>query len=343
MGATSPHSKEPLFSTVLPCAGFALTLLLLFTMWTAKPFLIMRGELEKAKQLYEREIEKKPGTRDWKLFFGFAQCLIQLDELEAASEMCDRAIALAPKEGVPYVARGTVAYECSRYQDALNDCEKAVSLGCPEKYVYPIRAAANIALKKLDDALADCDRLQSFSTGVEIGVVHILRSVVASYKGNFNEAIEHCNAVLKLDPKNVIALNNRGHFYTALGRLDKARADLQLAESLKCPPRVAFHISCAKAQLALKEGDIRSALTYADKALQQRPNSPCVLFAHALVLTRNGDASGALAELDRAINIDPYSGESYWARSKAYEALSQPDKAEQDKQAYERLGYHPYL
>ncbi|HEY9777806.1 MAG TPA: hypothetical protein V6C81_28860 [Planktothrix sp.] len=50
-----------------------------------------------------------------------------------------------------------------------------------------------------------------------------------------------------------------------------------------------------------------------------------------------------MPELDRAISIDPYSGESYWARSLAHDAFSQPDKSEADKHDYTRLGYHPYL
>jgi tetratricopeptide (TPR) repeat protein len=304
---------------------------------------LQRGDFETAKQLYEKAIEENQGPQAWKLYLGLAQCQLQLCKPEAALELCDRAIAIAPNQGLCYQARAQAASDCNRYQDSLADCQKAVSLGCAEKFVCAIRAAANFGIKKFDEALADCDRLRTFSRDRELIAIYVLRSVIDGYKGNFDQAIEHCDAALRIDPNNVITLNNRGHYYTALGQLDKAHTDFQSAELLQMPPRIALHLMCGKSQLALKEGDVELALRYANQAVEQRPNSPCALFAHAVALTRKGDAQGALIELDRAISIDAYSAEAYWARSKAHEALSQTDKAEEDKREYERLGYRPYL
>jgi tetratricopeptide (TPR) repeat protein len=131
-------------------------------------------------------------------------------------------------------------------------------------------------LKQFDEALADLARFETFATKETALIsMYVLKSLIEGDRGHFDKSVEQCNLALKADPKNVIALINRAHSYCALGQLDKAHADLKSAQALRATPREAFHLQCARTQLALKEGDHKTALTVSDSVLQTHPNTPC--------------------------------------------------------------------
>jgi tetratricopeptide (TPR) repeat protein len=208
---------------------------------------------------------------------------------------------------------------------------------------YTNRALATFGMKKLDEALADCDQALKLCRAADSGKCLINRAMILAYRGNVDEAIDNCAKAIKVEPKNVLAHIFRGHVYAMKRQFDKARVDLDTASSLPCAPRETAYLICARAELELLGGNLESALTFANQALTIKQNWPRSLFVHALVSIHDKDIETALAELDQAITIDPFHAEAYWARSKAYETLSQTAKAEEDKQAYERLGYRPYM
>jgi tetratricopeptide (TPR) repeat protein len=302
---------------------------------------IQRGDIEGAKLLYQQCIEKKPDSYIGHL--GLAYCYVQLADPEQAILECGSALDCSNPSPQIYCARAAALFDCHRYEESKADCDKLISINCRKDLAYINRSLANFGMKKLDDALADCNEALTLSRGGDIAKCLTNRSIVLAYGGNLEEAIKDCTKAIKIDPKSVLARIFRGYYYAIKRQFDHAHADLDLTRSLPCPPRETAYLLCARAELELLEGDLESALSFANQALDIKPNWPRSLVALALVLIHKGDADTALAELDQAISRDPFHAEAYWARCKAYEVLSCGEKADQDKQAYERLGYRPHM
>ncbi|HEY9839407.1 MAG: tetratricopeptide repeat protein [Candidatus Sericytochromatia bacterium] len=96
--------------------------------------------------------------------------------------------------------------------------------------------------------------------------------------------------------------------------------------------------SCSKSEdlylfLAIdrfNRGDDKGALTTLELGLENLPDNPRLLASQGVVLNKLGRLDEALASLNRAIALDPKSGDAYTQRGGLYISLEQLDKAKAD-------------
>lgn len=153
--------------------------------------------------------------------------------------------------------------------------------------------------------------------------------------GYLDEALKDCNAAIEVDPKNPLALNNRGAVYAQQGDLEKALLDYEQAclggSDLSCnnfknirgySPKDKLTISKnlldeARQNFADKKWNL--AIDGASKVINLIPDN---LEAH---ITRSGAYANAgflelaLADIEMAIRLNPNDGMAYNNRGFVYE------------------------
>lgn len=144
--------------------------------------------------------------------------------------------------------------------------------------------------------------------------------------GNADEAIEHYEKAIALDPKLVQARLNLALAYTGRGQNALAVAQLRAAVAAD-PTFVAGHVNLGNA--LAKEGDAKAALASFRSAVKADPRSALAHNSLGLALQRSGDHAAAIVELREALAIDPdnwmshhYLGESLREKGETTEAIT---------------------
>ncbi|MGA2259776.1 MAG: tetratricopeptide repeat protein, partial [Thermoguttaceae bacterium] len=158
--------------------------------------------------------------------------------------------------------------------------------------------------------------------------IHLAQCTTLVQRGNtyfasheWDQAIACLSEVIRLDPKNAMAYNNRGVAYSFQGDDDKALADL--SEAIRLDPKCASAYG-SRAGLYSARGDYDRALADASKALQLDQR---VYYVRARVYAAKGKFAEAVADLNEAIRLDPTYPDAYAERGYAYTGKGDFDRA----------------
>jgi predicted O-linked N-acetylglucosamine transferase (SPINDLY family) len=186
------------------------------------------GELERAVELYEGLIGRKPD--DAEAHYKRANALNMLGRFEAAVAGYDRAVALKPDYANAYCNRGTVLERLGRWEEALASYERTLELNPADALTYYNRGSVLKELKRLEEALASYDR----AIGLRSDYVeaHFNRGNVLQALRQYQAAVGSYERVLELKPAFAEAFHARGLSLTNLRRLPEALASYDRAIAL---------------------------------------------------------------------------------------------------------------
>ena len=159
----------------------------------------------------------------------------------------------------------------------------------------------------------------------------LLGGLTFRQSGLWTDSMTLWNHTLAVDPKNPVALNNRGSARSHLGDLKGALADFNAAlESLPGNP-VSIR---GRGMIWLKLGRPKEALADFDEALRIDPKVTAIYLARGTARLQLGDLDGAAADLDRVLGEDPRNAEAlanrgviHHQRGRVAEALADYDAA----------------
>jgi len=154
---------------------------------------------------------------------------------------------------------------------------------------------------------------------------------------HYELAIEELTNHLKANPDSGIAYNNRGLAYSEMGQGDKALLDF--AKAIECLPddpvaylnRADLYMRAepaARLQEAIEDFTRAVAAGGADATLHRRRAYAC------LRANRLQDAVDSFSE---AIRLEPGFRQTYIDRGKAYQAMGEDQKAQQDSDTANKL------
>jgi tetratricopeptide (TPR) repeat protein len=127
------------------------------------------------------------------------------------------------------------------------------------------------------------------------------------YAGKLRESINACTKVIKSNPKNHVAYNNRGSNYDDLKQYDKALADYNMAAQIN--PRYAkSHFNMGNTHR--HTGDLDSAIADYTRAIQIDPNYSMAYNNRGVVYSMKDELKLALADFRKAILLDPQNMEA---------------------------------
>lgn len=249
-------------------------------------------------------IERAPSFRDATHLKAIA--LSRLGRVEEARQLLEGAAAGDPTDWRARYLLGLVLHSWG------NANGRSHTLLASSEYTdAALKRAATIGA-----LLADVERLHPGSPEV-----HTLRSIV---EPNHNEAIEHLDLALKLDPAFTDALVERASRWACLGKYESSLADFDAAiDAGHGGHRV--HGLRGLAYYHLSEWDeAERALT---EAIERNPLNVDWWYDRAVVRTYSRRFGGAIDDASHAISLDPGYPEAFVARGRGYAGLGQIQNA----------------
>jgi tetratricopeptide (TPR) repeat protein len=240
----------------------------------------------------------------------------------------------------------------SRQLNALTFLTIGMALGKTADY--------GLAIEYFNQALAEWGKSGEI---LKSATINFWRGNAYSLNGEWDLAISDFNKVIKFQPKNGMAYNNRGRVYNQKGDWKNAMADFSKAikfasdTCLACAYTNRANIYALKANYVLAIKDYNQAIknnneyapaydglgrTYVEKndfdkaiadfkkANELEPNNPCINNNLGLALLSKGENSSAIGYFTRAIEIEPGDSIYYYHRGLARDKNEEYDKAIED-------------
>lgn len=143
-------------------------------------------------------------------------------------------------------------------------------------------------------------------------------------EGKYHEAIEAYNEFLKLKPRHVKTIYNRGRSYEEIGEHEKAIEDYN--EVLRLDARNTNAL-LSLGQEMYRIGEFQSSVFYCEKVIEIEKNNPMAYYLLGRSNQKLGNLRVALNNYSFAINLDPEFGEAYLHRGSVNFYFKRKDQA----------------
>lgn len=259
----------------------------------------------------------------------------------------------SPKTAEDYLALGVADDNSGNAKGAITAFTQAILLKPDMGTLYAARSAAYAA--NGDTALAGADIDKAIQLAPDDPGTLRAEGYLDTRKQQYSQAIEKFTRAIELSPSDRYAYEMRGLAFQSLNQGDKALSDYAVALRL-APEHSEIYAMRAEILIARNEG--QAALGEADKYLAAVPNDPHAraIRGHALALVdrnaeavheldlaiaakpeagfylaraevRANDPDKSLADIDKALALDPHSLDAYLVRSTTYLAMKKVDLA----------------
>ncbi|MBO7114408.1 MAG: tetratricopeptide repeat protein [Bacteroidaceae bacterium] len=175
---------------------------------------------------------------------------------------------------------------------------------------YFYRAVAKLQLEDFLGAEQDCN--SAIERNPFVVNSYQVRGLARVYQENYKGAIDDFRKGLKLEPENSSIRHNLILSLIRDGRSEEAilATDTLIANSPKYTPAMAM-----RSDLLWEEGDSTGALEWIDKAVQINRYDADMLHHHGVILARMGRYAEAEEDLDRTIYLEPANSGAYVTRA----------------------------
>jgi tetratricopeptide (TPR) repeat protein/protein involved in polysaccharide export with SLBB domain len=231
---------------------------------------------------------------DWK--GDFDKAIADGSEAIRLKPTCYQAFSL---RGYAYASKVDITGDTDLWSKAIADFTKAIGLNANDSGVWYNRGHAYLKTGEFDKAIADCT--EAVRLDPEDPQSYLWRGCAHGAKGDFDRAIADYSEAIRRNPKCVEAYSYRGDAWCCNGEYDKAVADY--SEVLRLDPSHAVArvrrawVERRKKHLARATGDPNSTAA--------RAKSSCDHEFQANVLLESGNNERGLAELQRAVRLNP--------------------------------------
>jgi predicted O-linked N-acetylglucosamine transferase (SPINDLY family) len=256
------------------------------------------GKFDEARQVLERAVALDPRSADAHCNLGFA--LLNLKRYDEARASLEKSVALKPDFPTAQRNLGMALLRLELAEQAIAAFNRAIELKPDDADAHCNRGVTEMMLKRYEAAVASCERALAlqpnhFEAMVNKGLAHLeLR--------HFDVAEAAFNAALARQPNHAELLAHRGRVYVPLGRRAQAVADFDAALAIDPSLELAWR---GKAQLDMLASNVAQAIVSCKKILEHNPTSEIGLTLLGACLGKLGDASAAIQNFDRALQIKP--------------------------------------
>jgi tetratricopeptide (TPR) repeat protein len=257
------------------------------------------------------------------------------DNPDQAHQDLKRALTLLTQsiQGQPGIHQ-RYAIRCNLYQDfgqpqkAMEDINEALRLKPDEAAYHNTRSCLNWnQLNRKEEAIADEIRAVDYAPEYSKTAYLTILSRYYLELERFDKALECANRCITLQPQMPDGYSSRVAVSMAMGRPEKALADLEQIKQLKIPLTDTDYL-CGKAYLSLNKP--KEALTAFDTSLKKHPDDLITLLARGELYAKQEKYELALGDCNRAAELYPENGDVYFARHRVYTSLGQYLKAAND-------------
>lgn len=232
---------------------------------------------------------------------GHLQSLDALFRLELTEGKPDAALHLArqiqarqAQSPLGFDREGDVHLSQKRYGPAIQAYEHSLARGSGSGGFLKLFRAMNLAGRTQAAEQKLAARLKQYPGDL---VLHGLAADHFMATNRNKEAIAQYQAIVRIAPDTLVALNNLAHLY----HQEKDGRALAIAlQALKLAPDNPA-VQDTAGWIMVEKGQLEQGLTLLRKAIAKAPESPTLRYHHAVALARSGDKAQARSELEKLI------------------------------------------
>ena len=310
------HAYE-LFSAATPCYERAMELDPEERSWVyfLGHLAVAAGDLDRAAGHFSQALLGAPN--DLALLIHLADAESGRNQLPAAREALQRALAVAPEDPVVWARLGELALAEGDYQQAVSRLTAVLEAVPQATRLHYVLGLAYRGLGDLEQArkelalrgevgLAPSDERLAALAELQVGErVHLLRGRKAHQAGSYRQAAAEFSAAVEAKPDSVRARVNLSASLAALGDAAGAREQLLQAVALDATNATArFNL----ARLLAADGQHQLATQHFSRVVGSRPEDEEAWIGEAKSWIALGDFEKAVERLSTANAINPRSG-----------------------------------
>ena len=193
---------------------------------------------------------------------------------------------------------GVAMLRAARYEEAVTNFTRAIDLETNDAETYRLRGQARLALFDLDAALSDFTEVCKLRP-TEAGAF-IERGGVLFKLRQSEKALADAATAIQLNPNHSPAYELRGQLLRDQGKFTEALEEFSRA--IQYTPNLGYYIERAQTYQALDRHDL--AIADLDKAIELDPDQPHTYYARATSRTALGDRQGAAEDTNHGRAID---------------------------------------
>ncbi|MGH7087493.1 MAG: tetratricopeptide repeat protein [Stellaceae bacterium] len=250
-------------------------------LWATKDLKGAQGEFDKAAALDPKSAKLRLQQGN---FYAAA-----LRDAAGAEQAYRAAIALAPKDAATHFALGSLLLQTRKLPEAKAELKEATQLAPNNPLGWTLLGAAEQGLGEYDDALRAFDAASKIAPKF-LGP-RIARGEVLLAQGRTDAAIDTFKEALKIDGHATTALLHLAMAESKAGH--QAEAEDAYRAVLKYDPRNVIALNDLAYMLAIGKRDLDNALTYAKTASQLAPAAANIRDTLAWVYRARGDLPAA--------------------------------------------------
>lgn len=257
---------------------------------------IAQGQNRAALEALRKALALEPDAPQARI--TMVNLLLRMNKAGEALAVATAAQKRQPEGAAGYKLEGDVQSAQGKYADALKAYEKALALQPRGPFLIQVYGTLQKLNRQADaDARAN-DWFKRHPNDIPTRLHYASGKLV---KNDPKAAIPHYEAVLKLDPDNLAALNDLAWSYQRLGQrqaLDFAQRAFKLAPE---NPAVIDTLGW----IYLEQGELARAQPLLQKASALAPNAGEIHYHYGMLLARSGDQRGARRALEKALASGP--------------------------------------
>ncbi len=267
------------------------------------------GDSEGAILLLQQVVHERPNLGAARLDLALTWMQLERNDQESIRQLLV-AMAIEPNSPAPHLALGELYAARNDHERAIRELRRAVELDAADP-----EAHYNLALVwrldgKLDEAEAELRRALELKP--RHGLAHKALGLVLRERNNLAGARDEFLKSVEADPRDAEAHHLLGSVLLRLGDAESAASQFLTAASLNPVLVEAYsNLAAAYAKLGRTEEAARArAQAESSRDLKARASRSIVLLQEANQKRSEGDKSGAISSLRRAVALSPDFGEA---------------------------------
>ena len=187
------------------------------------------------------------GNSNARAYFARGLDYLALNQYEKALEDLSKALTLNPELNEAYARRGESRVRLqSEYQKAIDDFDKAQSLGFSDARMQRYRGQAYFRLNQRDAAVnaylkaaesiggeVKDEQIAALDEAIDLGLtdpkLYLRRGIMQRIRKSYQHAIDDFGEVIRQQPQNADAFEERADVYFSIGSCKNAEQDLRAA------------------------------------------------------------------------------------------------------------------
>jgi tetratricopeptide (TPR) repeat protein len=233
--------------------------------------------------------------------------------------------------------RVTAGLELVELDYSLRSLDKAAEIVNQLRRLEPTDPDILYTAHRIYSELSDETMLTLAMLAPDSARMHQLMAHELARQAKDDAAIANYRIALKLDPQRAdIHYELAEMLYTQSSPAAKAEAEKEYKAALAENP-LDEKSECRLADIALRNSDPKTALTYYKRALEIQPDDPAANLGMAKVLMSMNEPAEAVSHLEHALQLEPFDPAAHYRLGVLYRQLGRSEDSHRELAEFEKL------